>query len=64
MLELVQHGLRNTRYLGHPKRQLQPLWQGASVNLQCLFRLCASRKKDLEALLARLQPPQLTVRTA
>ena len=42
--ELVDHGLRNTRYLGHPKRQFQRLWQGAVANLSALFRLCASRK--------------------
>ena len=49
--ELVQHGLRETRYLGHPKRQLQRLWQAAVVNLSRLSRLCASGKKDLNALL-------------
>ena len=31
--ELVQHGVRKTRYLGHPKRQLQRLWTAAVVNL-------------------------------
>ena len=62
--ELVQHGLRNTRYLGHPKRQLQRLWQAAATNLSCLFRLCDSRKQDLNAFLARLEPAQLSARTA
>jgi transposase len=62
--ELVDHGLRNTRYLGHPKRQLQRLWQGAVANLNGLFRLCASRKEDLNTLLARLEPAQLSARMA
>jgi hypothetical protein len=56
--ELVQHGLRQTRYLGHPKRQLQRLWQGAVVNLKRLFRLCEQRHLAFNALLARLVPPQ------
>ncbi len=62
--EQVQHGLRNTRYLGHPKRQLQRLWQAAATNLSCLFRLGESRKQDLNALLARLAPAELSTRTA
>ena len=62
--ELVDHGLRNTRYLGHPKRQLQRLWQGAVANLSGLFRLCESRKEDLNTLLARLELAQLSARTA
>lgn len=62
--ELVDHGLRDTRYLGHPKRQLQRLWQAATVNLKRLFRLCESRKKDLNALLARLEPAQLSASMA
>jgi transposase len=62
--ELVDHGLRNTRYLGHPKRQLQRLWQGAVANVSVLFRLCKSRQEDLNTLLADLGPTQLSVRTA
>jgi transposase len=62
--ELVDHGLRNTRYLGHPKRQLQRLWQGAVANLSGLCRLCESRKQDLNMLLARLGPAPLSVSTA
>jgi hypothetical protein len=49
---LVQHGIRETRYLGRPKRQLQRLWTAAVVNLKCLFRLCDLRNQDLRALLA------------
>lgn len=62
--ELVQHGLRHTRYLGHAKRQLQHLWQAAATNLRCLFRLCESRRADLTALLAHLEPTQMRLRTA
>ena len=62
--ELVAHGLRNTRYLGHPKRQLQRLWQAATVNLQCLFRLCEVRQTDLRALLECLGAPQPRLKTA
>lgn len=47
--ELVQHGLRNTRFLGEPKRQLQRLWTGAAVNLKRLFRLAEARQVDLSA---------------
>ncbi len=56
--ELVQHGIRETRYLGHPKRQLQRLWTAAVVNLKCLFRLCELRNQDLRTLLASGQTPQ------
>jgi hypothetical protein len=62
--EQVQHGLRNTRYLGHPKRQLQRLWQAAEVNLSRLFRLCDAHAADLNALLARLAPPYLRAQPA
>lgn len=62
--EQVQHGLRNTRYLGHPKRQLQRLWQGAATNLSCLFRLCESRQRDLNTLLAGVGATPLSARTA
>ncbi len=62
--ELVDHGLRNTRYLGHPKRQLQRLWQAAATNLSCLFRLCKARQKDLNALLAQLRPGSAALRPA
>ena len=37
--ELVARGLRNTRYLGKPKRRLQRLWLAAAVNLKRLFKL-------------------------
>jgi len=56
--ELVQRGIRGTRYVGEPKRQLQRLWTGAVVNLQRLFRLAETQEADLTTLLSRLQPPE------
>ena len=52
--ELVGHGLRDTRYLGEPKRQLQRLWTGAAVNLRRLFTLAESQNIDLRGTLSRL----------
>jgi len=57
--ELVQHGLRNTRFLGDPKRQLQRLWIGAAVNLKRLFRLAETRRVDLRASFQCLDAPQM-----
>ena len=57
--ELVQHGLRNTRFLGEPKRQLQRLWTGAAVNLKRLFRLAETRRVDLRASFQCLDAPQM-----
>ncbi len=55
--ELVGHGLRHTRYLGHRKRQFQRLWLGAAVNLKRLFKLADQRKIDLGAILSQLGVP-------
>ena len=55
--ELVRHGLRHTRYLGHRKRQFQRLWLGAAVNLKRLFKLAAQHKVDLGAVLSQLGAP-------
>jgi transposase len=52
--ELVHHGLRNTRYLGQPKRQFQRLWTAAAVNLKRLFKLAETRKADLATTFGRL----------
>jgi len=57
--ELVQHGIRQTRYLGHRKRQLQRLWTAAVVNLKRLFRLCETHNQNLVAILAALERPPL-----
>ena len=61
--ELVHHGLRDTRYLGEKKRQLQRLWTAAAVNLKRLFTLAQAEKLDvgatfgaLDACHARLSP--------
>ena len=55
--ELVNHGLRCTRYVGQPKRQLQRLWIGAAINLKRLFTLAQAQKVDLYVLLEHLEPP-------
>jgi hypothetical protein len=54
--ELVQHGLRETRYVGEPKRQLQRLWIGAAMNLRRLFYLAETQEVDLVRLLSHLPP--------
>jgi hypothetical protein len=56
--ELAQRGLRETRYVGEPKRQLQRLWTGAAINLRRLFHLAESQKVDLGILLSCLPPPK------
>lgn len=56
--ELAQHGLRETRYVGEPKRQLQRLWTGAVMNLRRLFYLAEAQKVDLVLLLSHLPPPK------
>lgn len=53
--ELVGHGLRDTRYLGESKRQLQRLWTGAAVNLKRLFTLAQSQRVDLRATFSRVE---------
>jgi hypothetical protein len=57
--ELAQCGIRETRYVGEPKRQLQRLWTGAAVNLRRLFYLAEKEKLDLGLLLSRLQPQKV-----
>ena len=57
--ELAQRGLRETRYIGEPKRQLQRLWTGAAINLRRLFYLAELQKVDLELLLSHLPPPKM-----
>ena len=37
--ELVSHGLRQARYIGLEKTEVQALWTGAGVNLKRLFKL-------------------------
>jgi hypothetical protein len=61
--ELVQRGIRGTRYVGEPKRQLQRLWTGAVVNLQRLFCLAEAQAVDLTKLLSCPQPPETRATT-
>lgn len=56
--ELVRHGLRDTRFVGEPQRQLQRLWLGAAVNLKRLFTLAQAQGVDLHMLLSHLEPRQ------
>lgn len=62
--ELVQHGLRHTRYLGQAKRQLQRLWIAAVVNLNRLVCLCETHHADLSLLLARVGQPLQSAQAA
>jgi hypothetical protein len=50
--EVVRHGIRDTRYLGGKKRQLQRLWTGAAVNLKRLFTLAQDKECDLAMVIA------------
>jgi hypothetical protein len=52
--ELVHHGLRQTRYLGEKKRQLQRLWTGAAVNLKRLFKLAEVKEVEVGAAFGAL----------
>lgn len=54
LAELVEHGLRATRYIGSEKRRLQRLWTGAAVNLKRLFKLAQERGVTLRDVLAYL----------
>jgi len=56
--ELVAHGLRNTRYLGEAKRNLQRLYLGAAVNLKRISTLAQTKGVDLLAILANLSKQQ------
>jgi transposase len=53
--ELVGHGLRDTRYVGQSKRQLQRLWTGAAVNLKRLFTLAQAQQVDLHRAFSQLE---------
>lgn len=52
--ELVDHGLRQTRYIGAGKRRLQRLWTAAGVNLKRLLALAQARQIDLEAIISAM----------
>ena len=59
--ELVSHGLRNTRYVGKPKRRLQHLWLAAAVNLKRMFKLAEIRDQYLVAILSPIHEVKMTV---
>ena len=50
--KLVTHGLRNTRYVGEAKRNLQQLYLGAAVNLKRIAPLVKNKGIDLLTILA------------
>jgi len=58
--QLARHGIRDTRYLGERKRQLQRLWTAAAINLKRLFDLAQSCGVDLRPGFAAL-PLQATM---
>ena len=58
--ELVSHGLRNTRYVGKPKRRLQQLWLAAAVNLKRMFKLAEIRDQYLVAILSPIHEVKMT----
>ncbi len=58
LAELVRHGLRQARYIGREKKELQALWTGAGVNLKRLFKLAKGDtcrlRGALDSLFARI----------
>jgi hypothetical protein len=52
--ELVSHGLRQARYIGLEKTELQALWTGAAVNLKRLFKLAEGAEIHLREIADRL----------
>jgi transposase len=50
--DLVEHGLRRARYIGHVKVRLQNHWVGAVVNLKRLFRLFQGDTRQMRQMLA------------
>lgn len=56
--ELVVHGLRNTRYLGQAKRNLQRLYLAAAVNLRRISTLAEIKGIDLLAILTNSSQQQ------
>ena len=52
--ELVSHGLRQARYIGTEKAELQALWTGAVVNFKRLFKLADRKGIHLREVADRL----------
>jgi hypothetical protein len=59
--ELTRHGLRQARYIGWEKTELQALWTGAAVNLKRLLKLAKGDvrliRDALDSFLARTNQP-------
>lgn len=51
--ELMEHGLRQARYVGRAKKRLQALWTAAAVNLKRLFKLAKGETARVAEMLAR-----------
>ncbi len=52
--ELVEHGLRQARYIGRKKKRLQALWTAAVVNLKRLFKLAKGDTQRIRGALSGL----------
>jgi transposase len=52
--ELVEHGLRQARYIGRKKKRLQALWTAAVVNLKRLFKLAKGETARLAGALTKI----------
>ena len=59
--ELAHHGLRQARYIGTEKTEVQALWTGAGVNLKRLFKLAEGDvcllRDALDSLFGRTSQP-------
>ncbi len=53
--DLVQHGLREARYVGRTKNHLQAQWTGAAVNLMRLFTLFKGDTGRMRQVLAAVR---------
>ena len=51
--ELMEHGLRQARYVGRKKKRLQALWTAAVVNLKRLFKLAKGDTARLAGALVK-----------
>ena len=65
LAELVGHGVRQARYIGREKKELQALWTGAAVNFKRLFKLakgdvCRLREAINSLFAKRSQSSSLT----
>lgn len=52
---LVQHGLREARYIGKAKNRLQAQWTGAAINLRRLFTLFEGDMSRMHQVLATVR---------